>query len=99
MSEESKGNDQRRRIIQLLEQILAALLRRFDVANFAVTVDKPISQGDTTMAVKSLAAAVTQTMLDDQKALVHFQPLDSTGAPTSLPTGGAKSERLWSQAA
>jgi hypothetical protein len=39
--------------------------------------------------VGSFKATATQTMLDDQKALVHFQPLDSTGAPTSLPTGGA----------
>jgi hypothetical protein len=39
--------------------------------------------------VGSFKATVAQTMLDDQKALCHFQPLDSTGAPTSLPTGGA----------
>lgn len=39
-------------------------------------------------AVKSLAAAaVTVTMLDDQKALMHVQPLDANGQPTSLPTG------------
>jgi hypothetical protein len=33
------------------------------------------------------AAAVTVTMLDDQKALMHVQPLDTNGNPTSLPTG------------
>jgi hypothetical protein len=40
------------------------------------------------MAVKSFGTAATQTMLDDQHALMHAAPLDSTGAPTSLPTGG-----------
>ena len=41
------------------------------------------------MGVKSLGAAISVTMLDDQKALMHIQPLDANGNPTSLPTDSA----------
>jgi polyisoprenoid-binding protein YceI len=40
------------------------------------------------MAVKSLGTSATQSMLDDQKALMSIAPVNSQGALTALPAGG-----------
>jgi hypothetical protein len=43
------------------------------------------------MAVKSFAAAapISQPMLDDQMALVHWLPLEADGTPGAIPSGVA----------
>ena len=46
------------------------------------------------MAVHKLAAVVTQSMLDDQKTIVHWSAQDSTGAATSFPTGAVISNAI-----
>lgn len=76
----------------LLAQIYAAL-NVPDVASFNVSVATPTKQlvGENEMPnpVHSFKATVSQSMLDDQKALMTAQPLDSAGNPTSIPSGAA----------
>lgn len=84
---------QRERIIELLEQIAKIETAAGDIASFAGSVDQPTKQLEEIriMAPKSFAlAAVAQTMLDDQMALVHWQPLEADGVtPGAIPTGSA----------
>lgn len=88
MEDEGKTADQLKRIIVLLQEILAALLRQADVAAFIVSTSKPISQEkDMAGKITSLGNSVTQAMLDDQTDTMSIAPVNSQGAPTALPTG------------
>lgn len=88
MADGGKSNDQLKRIIQLLQEILAALRKQSDVAGFIVSTSKPIS-GEKQMAgkIKTLGDAATQAMLDDQKDTMSIAPVNSQGQPTALPSG------------
>lgn len=79
-------------IAQKLDTLIKLLTPPPDVASLKVKVDKPINQtGEKDMSAPNVhgfrIAAANTTMLDDQKALMHIQPLDDTGAPIALPPG------------
>ena len=87
---EAQRNQLLQEIIELLKELIAAILRLDDITSLGGKISQPVSQ-EKQMAIKALGAAtsLSQNMFDDQQATYTPAPTNSVGVAEAFPTGTA----------